>query len=67
MPISSSTVSLLRGQVEAFAHALNEIIKSRKQQSNFQLVVITHDEDFVQLIGRSENCSHYYRVSKVRP
>jgi len=26
--------------------------------------VITHDEDFVQLIGRSENCSHYYRISK---
>jgi hypothetical protein len=29
-------------------------------QSNFQLIVITHDEEFVQLIGRSENCSHYY-------
>ena len=29
-----------------------------------QLVVITHDEDFVQLIGRGENCSHYYWVEK---
>ena len=43
---------------------VNEIIKARRQQSNFQLIVITHDEEFVQLIGRSENCSYYYWVEK---
>ena len=46
------------------AQAINEIIRNRKQQSNFQLIVITHDEEFVQLIGRSENASHYYWVEK---
>ena len=25
---------------------------------------IRHDEDFVQLVGRSENASHYFRVDK---
>jgi len=64
LALDEPTTNLDKPNVEAFAGALNDIIKTRKQQSNFQLVVITHDEDFVQLIGRSENCSHYYRVSK---
>ena len=34
-------------------------------QANFQLIVITHDENFVNLIGRSEYAQHYYRVDKV--
>jgi len=64
LALDEPTTNLDRANVESFAHALNEIIKSRRQQSNFQLVVITHDEDFVSLIGKSENASHYYRVSK---
>ena len=27
--------------------------------------MITHDENFVNLIGRSEYATHYYRVDKV--
>jgi DNA repair protein RAD50 len=33
---------------------LFRIIKTRSSQKNFQLVIITHDEDFVELLGRSE-------------
>lgn len=40
------------------------IIKSRSQQRNFQLLVITHDEDFVELLGRSEYVEKFYRVRK---
>ena len=40
------------------------IIKSRSQQHNFQLLVITHDEDFVELLGRSEYVDEFYKVSK---
>ena len=39
-------------------------VQARKQQANFQLIVITHDEEFVQMIGRTDNCSHYFRVDK---
>ena len=60
----SRTPTLRQANIESFADALNEIIKARKQQSNFQLIVITHDEEFVQRIGRSENCSHYFRIDK---
>lgn len=31
---------------------------------HFQLIIITHDEDFVELLGRSASIEHYYKVSK---
>jgi len=40
------------------------IISSRSQQRNFQLMVITHDEDFVEQLGRSNCADYFYRVSK---
>ncbi|KAK1882739.1 DNA repair protein RAD50 [Dissostichus eleginoides] len=41
-----------------------EIIKSRSRQRNFQLLIITHDEDFVELLGRSSYIEHFYRIRK---
>lgn len=40
------------------------IIKNRQKQRNFQLLVITHDEDFVELLGRSDYVEEYFRVAK---
>ena len=64
LALDEPTTNLDRANIESLAQAINEIIKNRRQQSNFQLLVITHDEEFVQRIGRSENCSHYFRVDK---
>lgn len=44
--------------------AVRRIIKSRSRQRNFQLLVITHDEDFVELLGRSSYIEHFYRIRK---
>lgn len=44
--------------------SLCRIIKSRLHQRNFQLLVITHDEDFVELLGRSEYVESFYRIKK---
>jgi hypothetical protein len=43
---------------------LFRIIKNRQKQRNFQLLVITHDEDFVELLGRSDYVEEYFRVAK---
>jgi len=64
MTLDEPTTNLDRANIESLATAINEIIKNRRQQANFQLIVITHDEEFVQMIGRSENCSSYYWVEK---
>ena len=33
-------------------------------QKNFQLIIISHDEDFVNLISRSGYAECYYKVMK---
>ncbi|NXO35690.1 RAD50 protein, partial [Locustella ochotensis] len=64
LALDEPTTNLDRENIESLAHALVEIIKSRLQQRNFQLLVITHDEDFVELLGRSEYVETFYRIKK---
>ena len=42
----------------------SRIIKSRQGQRNFQLIIITHDEDFVELLGRSDYVEDFFKVRK---
>uniref|UniRef100_H3DLI5 RAD50 double strand break repair protein n=1 Tax=Tetraodon nigroviridis TaxID=99883 RepID=H3DLI5_TETNG len=64
LALDEPTTNLDRDNIVSLAHALVEIIKSRSRQRNFQLLVITHDEDFVELLGRSSYIEHFYRIRK---
>jgi DNA repair protein RAD50 len=48
--LDEPTVNLDYKNKKGLAVALAQIIASRQQQSNFQLVLITHDEDFVVMM-----------------
>lgn len=37
---------------------------SRREQDNFQLVVITHDEHFAHLIGTRQHAEYLWRITK---
>jgi DNA repair protein RAD50 len=64
LALDEPTTNLDRQNMESFAKALVNIIENRRQQQNFQLIIITHDEEFVQLLGRSEHADYYWRVKK---
>nr|XP_057943942.1 DNA repair protein RAD50 [Doryrhamphus excisus] len=64
LALDEPTTNLDRENIESLAHALVEIIKTRSHQRNFQLLIITHDEDFVELLGRSSYIEHFYRIHK---
>uniref|UniRef100_A0A7N6ARW4 Zinc-hook domain-containing protein n=1 Tax=Anabas testudineus TaxID=64144 RepID=A0A7N6ARW4_ANATE len=64
LALDEPTTNLDRENIESLAHALVEIIKNRSRQRNFQLLIITHDEDFVELLGRSSYIEHFYRIRK---
>lgn len=55
MPIHPSSFGL---------YTISRIMEDRKGQENFQLIVITHDERFAQLIGQRQHAEKYYRVTK---
>ena len=64
LALDEPTTNLDHKNINSFARALNEIIEKRKSQSNFQLIIITHDEAFVEEIGKRSHCESYYRVYK---
>jgi DNA repair protein RAD50 len=49
---------------DSLAEALKALMVARKDQENFQLIVITHDEAFAHHIGTREHVEHLWRVSK---
>ncbi|KAJ1968281.1 DNA repair protein rad50 [Dispira parvispora] len=64
LALDEPTTNLDRANIESLAESLSHIIRTRRQQNNFQLIVITHDEEFMELLGRSDHADYYWRVSK---
>lgn len=64
LALDEPTTNLDSKNIEALAFALNQIITRRKKQENFQLILITHDEKFVEALGQREHTDGYYKVFK---
>ncbi|XP_065862740.1 DNA repair protein RAD50 [Euphorbia lathyris] len=64
LALDEPTTNLDGPNAESLAGALHRIMEDRKGQENFQLIVITHDERFAQLIGQRQHAERYYRVAK---
>lgn len=62
LALDEPTTNLDRENIESLAYALTEIIKTRSSQRNFQLIIITHDEDFIELLGRAGCAGHLQRL-----
>lgn len=65
LALDEPTTNLDVENIKSLCNALKEIITQRKRQKNFQLIIITHDEDFMSELARVDGiCDTYYRVSK---
>jgi DNA repair protein RAD50 len=62
--LDEPTTNLDRNNISALAQSLAEIIKVRRAQKNFQLIVITHDEEFLKEMGCADYADSYFRVSR---
>ncbi|PGH11620.1 hypothetical protein AJ79_04760 [Helicocarpus griseus UAMH5409] len=62
--LDEPTTNLDRDNIRSLAESLHDIIKSRQQQANFQLIVITHDEEFLRHMQCGDFSDYYYRVSR---
>jgi DNA repair protein RAD50 len=61
--LDEPTTNLDDNHIKSLAKALREIIQTRSDDQNFQLIVITHDPTFVDLIG-SDFCDSFWYISK---
>eukprot|EP01054_Gregarina_sp_Poly1_P000830 Gregarina_sp_Poly_1__829@NODE_119_length_13600_cov_173_393926_g106_i0_p5_GENE_NODE_119_length_13600_cov_173_393926_g106_i0NODE_119_length_13600_cov_173_393926_g106_i0_p5_ORF_typecomplete_len220_score17_40SbcCD_C/PF13558_6/1_2e12AAA_13/PF13166_6/3_4e09SMC_N/PF02463_19/2_7e09AAA_21/PF13304_6/1_7e08AAA_15/PF13175_6/0_00011IL12/PF03039_14/0_091ABC_tran/PF00005_27/0_15_NODE_119_length_13600_cov_173_393926_g106_i018722531 len=64
LTLDEPTTNLDRKNVESLARAMGELIRSKGGSSNFQLVLITHDEEFVEILRNEVSIEHYYQVRK---
>lgn len=60
LALDEPTTNLDKDNIESLSYTLSQIIKER---SNVQLIVITHDEDFIQMLNR-EGVENYYRLKR---
>uniref|UniRef100_A0A060TDF0 DNA repair protein RAD50 n=1 Tax=Blastobotrys adeninivorans TaxID=409370 RepID=A0A060TDF0_BLAAD len=60
--LDEPTTNLDSVNAESLAKSLGAIIELRKVQKNFQLIIITHDENFLTHVGASSYTDHFYRV-----
>ena len=64
LALDEPTTNLDKANIQGLAAALCKLIESRRHHRNFQLIVITHDEEFVRVLSRLQVCDTYYRVTK---
>jgi DNA repair protein RAD50 len=62
--LDEPTTNLDHDNVRSLARSLHEIIRVRRSQANFQLIVITHDEEFLKEMKCQDYCDDYYRISR---
>ncbi|KAL8682978.1 MAG: hypothetical protein Q9186_001057 [Xanthomendoza sp. 1 TL-2023] len=62
--LDEPTTNLDSDNIRSLAESLHDIIRARQQQSNFQLIVITHDEEFLNHMQCDDFCDTYFRVSR---
>lgn len=64
LALDEPTTNLDEATIQSLARSLHGIIKTRTQQSNFQLVIITHDEEFLRQMHCEEFTDYFYRVQR---
>lgn len=71
LALDEPTTNLDDANKTGLAHALARLIQSRSRQQNFQLICITHDEEFVRLMNTElsmntefQKPNFYFRVSR---
>lgn len=62
--LDEPTTNLDEENIESLAKSLSNIIKFRRHQKNFQLIVITHDEKFLNYMNASDFTDHFFKVKR---
>lgn len=64
LALDEPTTNLDKENIISLSSALARIVNDRRGQRNFQLLIITHDEEFLQELKYVESLEHYWKVSR---
>jgi DNA repair protein RAD50 len=63
LALDEPTTSLDRETVQNLSDTLSRVVNV-KGENNFQLLVVTHDEEFLKALTRAQSVPHYYTVHR---
>lgn len=66
LALDEPTTNLDRENINSLSDSLAKIISHRENQSNFQLLIITHDEDFLNNLTGMQHFDTYWKVQRNR-
>lgn len=61
LALDEPTTNLDRENIVSLCNALNKLVEDRQAQSNFMLIVITHDDEFIKMLGKVDT---YYKLTR---
>lgn len=64
LALDEPTTNLDEDNIQNLARSLRTLLESQRHNQNFQLIIITHDENFSRLVGDTEYSDFYYSVRK---
>ncbi|XP_069982558.1 DNA repair protein RAD50.L isoform X1 [Penaeus vannamei] len=64
LALDEPTTNLDRENIEALAFALLEIVNKRANQQNLQLIIITHDQEFLEKLGHPDYTDYFSLVER---
>ena len=66
LALDEPTSNLDERNIKGFTEALGRIVNDRRKAKNsgFQLIVISHDNDFIDDLARLTEVPEYFRISK---
>lgn len=64
LALDEPTTNLDRENIQSLSDSLSRIIADRETQKNFQLLIITHDEDFLNSLTQMQSLDNYWNVKR---
>ncbi|KAJ8912852.1 hypothetical protein NQ315_007984 [Exocentrus adspersus] len=64
LALDEPTTNLDRENIMSLSDSLSRIISTRENEKNFQLLIITHDEEFLNTLVRVQSIDNYWKVKR---
>lgn len=61
--LDEPTTNLDEENARSLAESLNRIVELRREQDNFQIIIITHDQKFLSHIN-ADYCENFYKIQR---
>lgn len=63
LALDEPTTNLDNSNIEGLVEALGTILEEKKEDNKFQLIIITHDKEFLDMLG-NQYCDFFWKVEK---